>query len=157
MRASAAIASGEKAAWSGFDRFYTAKSGGDSSDDEGSRWATESPGPSGRDPVKDADWEARDFRARAQAMGLLQAALDDADEDFASEGGEGLAVREEDQKSLRVGVVGSPNAGKSTLTNHLVRSFASRIPLCSEYLTPSVISFRTAFLWPLFGFFAIGS
>lgn len=121
----------EKSAWCGFERFYAAKSGGESSDDEGgSRWGSDSAGPSGRDMVKDADWEARDAKAQAQAMALLSAALDEADEDFASHGGEALAVREGDQKSLRVGVVGSPNAGKSTLTNHLVRSFTYRIPFC---------------------------
>jgi len=119
----------EKSAWCGFYRFYSAKSGGESSDEESSSaWekvvAEESdsgPGPSGRGSLKDADWSARDSKAQAQAMALLSAALDEAER---GEGGEGeaLAISEEDQKSLRVGVVGSPNSGKSTLTNHLVRS-----------------------------------
>jgi len=118
----------EKSAWCGFDRFYSAKSGGESSDDESnSAWekvvaeeSDDSPGPSGRCLVKDADWLARDSKAKAQAMALLSAALDEAE--GGEEGqGETVAVSEEDQKSLRVGVVGSPNAGKSTLTNHLVR------------------------------------
>ena len=52
---------------------------------------------------------------------LLRAALDEADEEGEGIGEEDrVPVREEDQMSLRVGVVGSPNAGKSKLTNRLV-------------------------------------
>lgn len=138
---SSPIAHLEKSAWCGFDRFYSAKSGGESSDEESSSsWekvvAEESdsiPGPSGRGSVKDADWWARDSKAQEQAMALLSAALDEADEDFANEGGEPLAISEEDQKSLRVGVVGSPNAGKSTLTNHLVRSLTSPLLVPNQF------------------------
>lgn len=45
---------------------------------------------------------------------LLQAALDPPDKE------EDVDVKEEDQKSLSVGIVGAPNAGKSSLTNFMV-------------------------------------
>ncbi|CAK9169861.1 unnamed protein product [Ilex paraguariensis] len=52
------------------------------------------------------------------AKALLKAALEQPDED---EGvGESLVVTEEDQKSLSVGIIGAPNAGKSALTNYMV-------------------------------------
>lgn len=55
-------------------------------------------------------------RATRLARALLEAALeppDDAEE-------ENMAVKEEDQQSLSVGVIGAPNAGKSSLTNFMV-------------------------------------
>ena len=55
-------------------------------------------------------------RSRILAKALLEAALDSADDEL----GEG-EVREEDQKSLNVGIIGPPNAGKSSLTNFMVR------------------------------------
>ncbi|ESQ33737.1 hypothetical protein EUTSA_v10007654mg [Eutrema salsugineum] len=54
-------------------------------------------------------------RSRILAKALLEAALESADEEL----GEG-EVREEDQKSLNVGIIGPPNAGKSSLTNLMV-------------------------------------
>lgn len=63
--------------------------------------------------------EDEDDRSRFLAKTLLEAALESADEEL----GEG-EVREEDQKSLNVGVIGPPNAGKSSLTNFMVRLFS---------------------------------
>jgi len=57
-------------------------------------------------------------RSRILAKALLEAALESPDEEL----GEG-EVREEDQKSLNVGIIGPPNAGKSSLTNFMVGSF----------------------------------
>ncbi|CAH8385220.1 unnamed protein product [Eruca vesicaria subsp. sativa] len=54
-------------------------------------------------------------RSRILAKALLEAALESADDEL-SEG----EVREEDQKSLNVGIIGPPNAGKSSLTNFMV-------------------------------------
>ncbi|CAG7901487.1 unnamed protein product [Brassica rapa] len=54
-------------------------------------------------------------RSRILAKALLEAALESADDEL----GDG-EVREEDQKSLNVGIIGPPNAGKSSLTNFMV-------------------------------------
>ncbi|RWR88517.1 GTP-binding protein ERG [Cinnamomum micranthum f. kanehirae] len=57
-------------------------------------------------------------KAARLAKALLQAALEKPD-DF-EEGEEGtMSVKEEDQRSLSVGIVGAPNAGKSSLTNYM--------------------------------------
>lgn len=53
-------------------------------------------------------------RQRVLARALLEAAIEAADD-------EDMTVKEEDQKSLAVGIIGAPNAGKSALTNCLVR------------------------------------
>ena len=63
---------------------------------------------------------------------MLEAALEGPDEDADHD----QEVKEEDQKSLSVGIIGAPNAGKSALTNFMVRSFA----LCTLYFP---------FLWTL--------
>ncbi|XP_048592545.1 GTP-binding protein ERG isoform X1 [Brassica napus] len=54
-------------------------------------------------------------RSRILAKALLEAALESADDEL----GDG-EVREEYQKSLNVGIIGPPNAGKSSLTNFMV-------------------------------------
>jgi GTPase len=56
-------------------------------------------------------------KATRLARSLLEAALEPPDD---VEGGEDMVVREEDQMSLSVGVIGAPNAGKSSLTNCMV-------------------------------------
>ena len=47
---------------------------------------------------------------------MLEAALEGPDEDADQD----QEVKEEDQKSLSVGIIGAPNAGKSALTNFMV-------------------------------------
>lgn len=61
-------------------------------------------------------------RAARLARALLEAALeppDDVEEEH-------MVVKEEDQRSLSVGIIGAPNAGKSSLTNFMVKL----VPLC---------------------------
>ncbi|XP_010460927.1 PREDICTED: GTP-binding protein ERG [Camelina sativa] len=64
---------------------------------------------------EDDDDEDSIDSSRILAKALLEAALESPDEEL----GEG-EVREEDQKSLNVGIIGPPNAGKSSLTNFMV-------------------------------------
>lgn len=62
-------------------------------------------------------------RAKSLAKALLQAALqrpDDEEEEEEAVRIDGMVVKEEDQMSLSVGIVGAPNAGKSALTNYMV-------------------------------------
>ncbi|KAK3032128.1 hypothetical protein RJ639_035938 [Escallonia herrerae] len=62
--------------------------------------------------------EDRRRRAALLAKEMLEAALDRPDgEEDGEEVGE---VKEEDQMSLSVGIVGAPNAGKSALTNYML-------------------------------------
>ena len=63
--------------------------------------------------------EEKKRRAAALAKALLEAALARPDEE--EEEGDSV-VKEEDQKSLSVGIIGAPNAGKSALTNFMVYS-----------------------------------
>lgn len=62
--------------------------------------------------------EEEERRRRMLAKALLEAALETADDE---EEDEERTVKEEDQKSLAVGIIGAPNAGKSALTNFMVR------------------------------------
>lgn len=62
--------------------------------------------------------EEEERRRRVLAKALLEAALQTADDE---EEDEDITVKEEDQKSLAVGIIGAPNAGKSALTNYMVR------------------------------------
>lgn len=65
--------------------------------------------------------EEEEKRRRVLAKALLEAALEGADDD--EDENEDLVVEEEDQKSLSVGIIGAPNAGKSALTNYMVGFF----------------------------------
>lgn len=78
-----------------------------------------------RDLVKE---EERKRRAAALARALLEAALDQRDEEEQEDEEGDLVVVEEDQRSLSVGIVGAPNAGKSALTNYMVCVF-----LCFDF------------------------
>lgn len=65
--------------------------------------------------------EDKKKRAAILAKSLLEAALEQPDEE--EEEGDPREVKEEDQKSLSVGIIGAPNAGKSALTNCMVCFF----------------------------------
>jgi GTPase len=69
--------------------------------------------------------EQDEEHSRDVALALLDAALEPPDEDEDDLG----EVKEEDQMSLSVGIVGAPNAGKSSLTNTMVR-MASKTFFC---------------------------
>lgn len=60
-------------------------------------------------------------RANRLAKALLWAALEKPDEEVEAR----MIVKEEDQKSLSVGIIGAPNAGKSALTNFMVYIYLS--------------------------------
>lgn len=63
--------------------------------------------------------EEEERKRRVLAKALLEAALE-APDDMGEEEDEVMVVKEEDQKSLSVGIIGAPNAGKSALTNCMV-------------------------------------
>lgn len=76
--------------------------------------------------AEEEEKEEEERKRRLLAKAMLQAALE-RDEEEEEE------VNEEDQKSLAVGIIGPPNAGKSALTNYMVLYF-----------------FSPSFLFPLF-------
>jgi len=76
--------------------------------------------PKGRLKFKEEE-EGRKTKALEKA--LLEAALSKPEEEEEEEDEDVSVVNEEDQKSLSVGIIGAPNAGKSSLTNYMVRFF----------------------------------
>ncbi|CAO2817949.1 unnamed protein product [Amaranthus hypochondriacus] len=81
--------------------------------------------------------EAEEEKHRVLARALLEAAISTPDEE--GEEDEDLVVNVEDQKSLSVGIVGAPNAGKSALTNNMVSLFDPYYYYYSTE-TPSLLS-----------------
>ncbi|XP_062096023.1 GTP-binding protein ERG isoform X1 [Humulus lupulus] len=78
-------------------------------------------------------------RRRVLAKALLEAALEKADEDDEQD----LTVKEEDQKSLSVGIVGAPNAGKSSLTNYMVGTKVAAVSRKTHTTTHEVLGVLT--------------
>jgi len=74
--------------------------------------------PKGRLKFKE---EEEERKTKALEKALLEAALSKPEEEEEDE--DVSVVNEEDQKSLSVGIIGAPNAGKSSLTNYMVRFF----------------------------------
>lgn len=83
--------------------------------------------------------EIEEKKRRALAKALLEAALAAEDEDNDDD----LVVREEDQKSLSVGIVGAPNAGKSALTNYMVGTKVAAVSRKTNTTTHEVLGVMT--------------
>lgn len=91
--------------------------------------------------VKDEEEREEEVRKRALARALLQAALEGPDEE--EEEDEDLVVNVEDQKSLSVGIIGAPNAGKSALTNYMVGTKVSAVSRKTNTTTHEVLGVMT--------------
>ncbi|KAK1609362.1 hypothetical protein QYE76_033035 [Lolium multiflorum] len=85
-----------------------------------------------QDPVEEE-------RSREVALALLEAAMEPPDEDEEEPG----EVREEDQMSLSVGIVGAPNAGKSSLTNTVVGSKVAAVSRKTNTTTHEILGVLT--------------
>ncbi|KAL6988178.1 hypothetical protein U1Q18_013926 [Sarracenia purpurea var. burkii] len=85
--------------------------------------------------------EERRRRAAALAKALLEAALERPDEEKEDEGD--VVVKEEDQKSLSVGIIGAPNAGKSALTNYMVGTKVAAVSRKTNTTTHEVLGVMT--------------
>ncbi|CAA7405528.1 unnamed protein product [Spirodela intermedia] len=83
--------------------------------------------------------EVMDERKRRLARALLEAALMKPDEEEEESG----AVKEEDQRSLSVGIIGAPNAGKSSLTNYMVGTKVSAVSRKTNTTTHEVLGVMT--------------
>ncbi|KAK3121270.1 hypothetical protein QOZ80_8BG0649870 [Eleusine coracana subsp. coracana] len=88
----------------------------------------------------DAVTEEEAERSRDVAVALLEAAMEPLDEDEDEMPGE---VREEDQMSLSVGIVGAPNAGKSSLTNTMVGTKVAAVSRKTNTTTHEILGVLT--------------
>ncbi|CAN4078484.1 unnamed protein product [Withania somnifera] len=82
--------------------------------------------------------EEKRRRAAFLARELLEAAIDPPDEDKEDD-----VVTEEDQMSLSVGIIGAPNAGKSSLTNFMVGTKVSAVSRKMNTTTHEVLGVMT--------------
>ncbi|KAI3455787.1 hypothetical protein Pfo_012450 [Paulownia fortunei] len=83
--------------------------------------------------------EEKKKKAATLAKALLEAALDEDDDEDTEE----REVKEEDQKSLSVGIIGAPNAGKSALTNYMVGTKVSAVSRKINTTTHEVLGVLT--------------
>ncbi|KAK0580245.1 hypothetical protein LWI29_038524 [Acer saccharum] len=88
----------------------------------------------GKVRISEEDEEER--RNRLLAKTLLRAALEEDEE-------EEEEVKEEDQKSLTVGIIGAPNAGKSALTNFMVGTKVAAVSRKTNTTTHEVLGAMT--------------
>ncbi|KAK7273992.1 hypothetical protein RIF29_15061 [Crotalaria pallida] len=86
--------------------------------------------------------EEDERRRRALAKALLEAALENKDEEEEEER-KAVVVNEEDQKSLSVGIIGAPNAGKSALTNYVVGTKVAAVSRKTNTTTHEVVGVLT--------------
>ncbi|KAI3925954.1 hypothetical protein MKW98_028090 [Papaver atlanticum] len=87
--------------------------------------------------LKTTDESSR--RAKILARALLEAGMEKSD----VEEEEDMIVKEEDQKSLSVGIIGAPNAGKSALTNFMVGSKVAAVSRKTNTTTHEVLGVMT--------------
>ncbi|KAL9453107.1 hypothetical protein AB3S75_008827 [Citrus x aurantiifolia] len=80
--------------------------------------------------------EEEERKHRALAKALLQAALDRQEE-------EEEEVKEEDQKSVAVGIIGAPNAGKSSIINCMVGTKVAAVSRKTNTTTHEVLGVMT--------------
>ncbi|KAL5230652.1 hypothetical protein ABZP36_029428 [Zizania latifolia] len=90
--------------------------------------------------VRGLDEAVEEERSREVALALLEAALEPPDEDDDVGPGE---IREEDQMSLSVGIVGAPNAGKSSLTNTMVGTKVAAVSRKTNTTTHEILGVLT--------------
>ncbi|EOX96843.1 hypothetical protein QUC31_015952 [Theobroma cacao] len=83
--------------------------------------------------------EEEEGRRRILAKALLEAALEGPEEDAEND----REVKEEDQKSLSVGIIGAPNAGKSALTNFMVGTKVAAVSRKTNTTTHEVLGVMT--------------
>ncbi|OVA20963.1 K Homology domain [Macleaya cordata] len=91
------------------------------------------------DEEEEKEYEERKRANLLLQKALLQAALekpDDVEE-------EDMIVKEEDQKSLSVGIIGAPNAGKSALTNFMVGTKVAAVSRKTNTTTHEVLGVMT--------------
>ncbi|XP_066330243.1 GTP-binding protein ERG-like isoform X1 [Miscanthus floridulus] len=93
----------------------------------------------GKGPGGAAVEEEDEDRSRDVALALLDAAMEPPDEDEEDFG----EVREEDQMSLSVGIVGAPNAGKSSLTNTMVGTKVAAVSRKTNTTTHEILGVLT--------------
>ncbi|KAK9286748.1 hypothetical protein L1049_015152 [Liquidambar formosana] len=91
--------------------------------------------------VEEEEEEERKRRATILAKALLEAALARADDEDEEE--EADVVKEEDQKSLSVGIIGAPNAGKSALTNYMAGTKVAAVSRKTNTTTHEVLGVMT--------------
>lgn len=95
----------------------------------------------GKLKIKEEEEEEEEERRRVLARALLEAALDAPDEEDEEE--EDVVVKVEDQKSLSVGIIGAPNAGKSALTNYMVGTKVAAVSRKTNTTTHEVLGVMT--------------
>lgn len=86
--------------------------------------------------------EEKRRRAALLARTLLEASLERPDED-GDEDKDDEVVKEEDQTSVSVGIIGAPNAGKSSLTNYMVGTKVSAVSRKTNTTTHEVLGVMT--------------
>ncbi|RAL49861.1 unnamed protein product [Cuscuta campestris] len=86
--------------------------------------------------------EEKRRRAAALAKSLLEAVNRRVEKDDEVQEG-GRLVKEEDQKSLSVGIIGAPNAGKSSLTNSMVGTKVAAVSRKINTTTHEVLGVMT--------------